>query len=85
MAELRKQLRVRTFKGAKIGFRGLAIELDCIVRDLSFGGACLEVRSQKAIPDTFQLILDSGKSVRPCRVAWRKGNRIGIQFQRQLG
>jgi hypothetical protein len=81
MAELRKQRRTQTFKGAKISFRKRSAVISCMVRSLSSDGAGLEVVSQNDIPGTFDLALDNDKSFRPCRVAWRKRNRIGVQFQ----
>jgi len=50
------------------------------LRNLSAGGACLELASQLGIPDAFDLIIGEGNVRRPCRVAWRKANRMGVQF-----
>ena len=79
MDERRSNTRTRVLKGAKITFdQGAAI--DCVVRNLSRAGACLEVASPIGIPQTFALVLASDHLRRPCRIAWRTGHRIGVSF-----
>ena len=77
--ERRKAARHRVLKGAHITFKGHGAAIDCTVRNLSDGGACLKVESPIGIPDTFDLVLDDA-SVRPCRVTWRKATQIGVEF-----
>jgi hypothetical protein len=72
--------RHRTFKGGKIRFRALGASIDCVIRNLSETGACLQVESQSGIPDTFELFTTEDRSVRTCRVVWRSANRIGVAF-----
>lgn len=79
-AEKRAAPRHRTFKGGKITFRYLGAGIECVIRNLSETGACLQVESQVGIPDTFELFITDDKSVRTCRVVWRSGNRIGVAF-----
>jgi hypothetical protein len=83
IAEHRKEPRTRTLKGATITFRGRTSVIDCTVRNLSPNGACLEVVSQNGIPDSFELLIDTDKSVHSCCVAWRKASRIGVEFQKR--
>jgi PilZ domain len=54
--------------------------IDCAVHDLSIAGANLEVDSQLAVPDSFDLLMDAQIGKQRCRVVWRKGARIGISF-----
>jgi alkyl hydroperoxide reductase subunit AhpF len=75
--ERRSAPRHRTFKRGMIQFRNLTIE--CVVRNLSVGGACLVVET--IIPDAFDLIVSGGGPARTCRVVWRFRNRMGIAFQ----
>jgi hypothetical protein len=81
MDERRKALRHRTFKAAQIAFKGHGAAIDCKVRNLSAGGACLDIASSIGIPELFDLVFTSDHSVRPCRVIWRKAQQIGIEFQ----
>jgi PilZ domain len=77
--ERQNAVRQRVLRRAKIVFKGREAVIDCVVLNLSVGGACLEVETPIGIPDTFDLMLDR-EPVRNCRVAWRKATQIGIQF-----
>ena len=79
MRDQRRESRQRTFKAAKVSLEGFAI-LDCVVQNISSTGACLQVVSQKSVPDEFELIITRDNSVKFCRIAWRKGNNIGVRF-----
>jgi hypothetical protein len=75
----RKSPRMRTLKGAQlVWLTGGPVK--CIVRNLSEGGACLEVHG--LIPhNTFDLIFDSDQSRYSCAVVWRRPPRMGVKFQ----
>ncbi|MGI8568670.1 MAG: PilZ domain-containing protein [Methylocella sp.] len=77
--EHRHAARHRALKGARIVFKGRAATIDCVVRNLSDRGACLNMESPIGIPDSFDLVLDDA-SVRHCRVTWRKATQIGVEF-----
>jgi PilZ domain len=77
--ERRNVARHRALKTAHIAFKGHGATIDCTVRNLSDGGACLNVESSIGIPDSFDLLLGHA-SVRNCRVAWRKATQIGVEF-----
>ena len=77
--EFRKVARHRVLKGAHISFKAHRAAIDCTVRNLSDGGACLKVASPIGIPDTFDLVLDDA-TTRFCRVTWRKATQIGVAF-----
>jgi hypothetical protein len=78
--ELRKEARLRTLKSGRIVLPNGSSTISCTIRNLSAGGACLELASQVGIPDAFDLITGESNVRRPCRVAWRKANRMGVQF-----
>ena len=80
MEEKRKVRRPRVLKGAKIIFNQRVSSLDCIVRNLSDAGACLQLASQVGFPATFELSLDGDRSLRSCRVIWQGADRIGVAF-----
>ncbi|MGH6811699.1 MAG: PilZ domain-containing protein [Methylocella sp.] len=77
--ERRSGARRRALKEARIAFKGQGAVIDCVVRNLSDRGACLNVETPIGIPDTFDLMLDRA-SVRHCRVTWRKAAQIGVEF-----
>jgi hypothetical protein len=79
MSENRKIKRRRVLKLGTIALNGDG-GITCRIRDISEGGACLEVASQFGIPDEFKLVIGIDDWQRSCRVAWRKANRIGVAF-----
>jgi hypothetical protein len=52
--------------------------IDCMLIDLSAGGACLEVAPQTALPPRFELV--HGNTKKRCRLIWKAGRRIGVSF-----
>jgi 4-hydroxy-tetrahydrodipicolinate synthase len=53
--------------------------INCSVRNVSDGGALLQVPGMVGIPREFELTIE-GEAARPCRIAWRKENRIGVEY-----
>jgi hypothetical protein len=80
MAEQRRAERESTYKAARIG-AGPRATLHCGVRNLSATGACLRVDDPQDVPDTFNLVFDSGEPSRMCRVMWRSVRQIGVRFE----
>ena len=76
----RIERRQRVYKQARIVFNNGFGVFDCIVRNLSQGGAMLEMETLLGVPRSFQVILDHGEKARPCRVVWRTDKRMGIAF-----
>jgi hypothetical protein len=79
MEERRRIGRHPTLKPGKINV-SLASSINCGVRNLSPGGACLDVASQKGIPDDFVLVVESDHVWQRCRVIWRTATRLGVEF-----
>jgi PilZ domain len=76
--EKRNVERYRMLKAGSIVFGGGVI--DCVVRNLSDAGAALEVASPIGIPNKLTLIHGPDVRRRDCKVVWRTGNRIGVEF-----
>jgi len=77
--ERRSEPRVRTFKSGKIAFNRHFSVFDCLVRNLTSHGACLEVADSLGVPTHFDLVLSDG-TTHPCRMIWRFGDRVGVTF-----
>ncbi len=54
--------------------------IDCVVRNLSPAGACLELDCPGSLPDQFSLIIRPENVRRSCRLIWRGENRLGVRF-----
>jgi len=79
MNDNRSITRLPVVKVGTIDFDGGI--LTCVIRDLSIGGAGLEVVSSDGIPDRFTLLLRTDGVHVPCRVVWREECRIGVVFE----
>lgn len=72
--------RSRMLKGGVIAFSGRHATIPCVVRDISEGGARLQVAQGSAVPDTFELIVELDGLEAPCQIAWRKPHEVGVSF-----
>ena len=79
MQERRKVTRTRVLKRAKMLLGNTSV-IDCVARDLTNIGAGLEVPSANELSGSLDLTLDDGRSIRRCRLVWRKLNRAGVKF-----
>jgi len=79
MADRRSAQRLRAYKGGRIIAKRHP-ERDCLVRNLSDTGACLEIDGSLVAVDEFNLIIKPENLIRICRVAWRKPQKIGVRF-----
>jgi hypothetical protein len=84
MLEQRWVFRTRVLKAAKVIAIYPTCIYDCLVRDISSLGARLEFSSTAAVPDTFELTFDSGRTLRDCHVAWRTKTQVGVKFSNLL-
>jgi diguanylate cyclase (GGDEF)-like protein len=76
----RSERRQRVLKRGRIQLRGFDSVVDCMIRDLSSGGARIRVDDYYTPADEFDLVfVDSGER-RPVKVRWRVGNDLGVQF-----
>jgi len=78
--EKRGGTRSRMLKGGLIAFSGRHATMPCVVRDISDGGARLQVAQGTAVPDTFELIIELDGLEVQCLVVWRKAQEVGVGF-----
>jgi hypothetical protein len=67
---------------AKIDAGGRTLR-DCIVLDLSEGGARIAVENPQFLPDSFAVLL-TPRGLRRCRLIWRSHAEIGVEFDSAL-
>jgi hypothetical protein len=79
MSERRADPRQRMLKAGTIIYNNSSSVVDCTVRNLSKGGACLMVSSPMGLPEEFDLMMEGAR--RRCTVSWRRADRIGVKFQ----
>ena len=78
LKEARKTARRSVLDMGLIRFGELS--MSCVLRNLSEGGAALDIGSQVGIPDQFALIVLPQKKIYSCNIIWRKERRIGVAF-----
>jgi hypothetical protein len=79
MNERRTTVRQPRYKGASIVFNRLGSVISCTLRNVSADGACLIVPSDFFLPAEFKLLTEG--AMRPCVVAWRRPDRVGVRYQ----
>jgi len=79
MVERRTSIRHPRYKGASIVFNRLASVFSCTLRNTSENGACLIVDKNMFVPAEFKLLAEG--NMRPCVVAWRRPDRVGVKYQ----
>jgi hypothetical protein len=80
MLERRKAQRSPTRAAGSVAF-GRGPDIECLVRNISSGGACLVfARRRTRLPKDFALNVDEDLSRRSCRLVWRSGFRAGVRF-----
>ena len=56
---------------------------ECMLSDVSESGARVVVKDPNEIPDSVTLLIGSeGVAPRHCRVAWRDGTELGLEFKK---
>lgn len=79
MTEKRVAPRHRVLKGGKLAFGGGG-GIDCMVRNISSGGARLDVVNPIGVPPSFTLVIQTDQFMRRCHAVWSNDKRIGVAF-----
>jgi len=80
MTERRRTPRFQAFNAAAVK-AGFGRGIECSVRNMSGGGACLVfTHKHTALPREFSLATGPGSTRRPCRLVWQSAYRVGVQF-----
>jgi hypothetical protein len=81
MKDNRVNPRVRSFLRGEIVHSAGSIRIECLIRDLSDGGARLQVARSVIIPDPFELQIQQKGLIHRCRIIWRHEDELGAQFR----
>jgi hypothetical protein len=79
MNERRKRSRAVSSQPAVISAAGVR-RINCVVRNFSSTGACLEGVLPASLPQTFDLLFDDERATLSCRVKWRRPGAVGVEF-----
>jgi hypothetical protein len=78
-AHNRSAHRQRTLKAAKIVMTDWTT-IDCLVRDISQGGARIALGDAFSLPQEFRLLLVSTNTIVPVKLLWQRGKTAGVGF-----
>jgi len=76
--ERRRAPRHRTLKGALVVFDNHQRALDCMIRNLSEGGAKISLESTGDVPDSFEILVPKEHMIIAARAVWRTRNEMGV-------
>ena len=79
--ERRQTPRMRSLLGARACFNQRRATLDCVVRNISDGGALIVVPDTVLLPSDFDLEIAQRQCCYRAHVRWRTGTRIGVSFE----
>jgi hypothetical protein len=79
MIEKRTAQRHRVLKHGMLAF-GSGGGVDCMVRNISSGGARLDVANPIGLPQSFTLVIHTDQFMRRCHPVWVSERRIGVAF-----
>jgi hypothetical protein len=82
MIEKRAAPRHRVLKHGRLAFRSGG-GVDCMVRNISSGGARLDVANPIGLPQSFTLVIQSDQFMRRCHPVWASEQRIGVAFEQE--
>ena len=77
-AKQRKPTRIRAW--ADPG--GVAAPADCVIVDLSEGGARITAVGDRPLPETFTLVNEANGTLGAASVMWRTDNMVGVRFEK---
>jgi hypothetical protein len=76
----RRQDRKQTLIKAWADPGGAAPAIDCVIVDVSPGGACVASATGAPLPDAFTLQVNAKNDVGEATVMWRIENAVGVKF-----
>jgi hypothetical protein len=80
MAERRGSQRQKSFLRGCVYFNKRRNALDCLIRDISDGGARIIFSDTVSIPDVVDLYIPQKEQTIHAHVQWRHGDEIGLAF-----
>jgi hypothetical protein len=80
LLSLKVQKAVIYLCGDRDCYRDAGSVINCVVRDLTNAGACVELPSTIELPEALDLTFNGGLSFRPCRRVWRTLSKTGVKF-----
>src|SRR5579872_5137829 len=82
--ESRARPRARSLLAGIACYEDYSVSFDCVIRDLSEGGARLRLPSLATLPSHFYLINVKAGIAYGARIAWITGRDIGVSWRKRI-
>jgi hypothetical protein len=84
MQDRRQNVRDKVLLGGVAEIREIGSTMDCVVRNFSERGACVEFNAEANLPEEISLTIKRKGRSYLARMIWRHANRVGLAFLRTM-
>ena len=81
MLERRQSVRDRVILGSVASINDRGSTMDCVVRNMSQGGACVEFEETAKLPDEMRVTISQKGCSFFARTMWRRAGKVGLEFR----
>jgi hypothetical protein len=81
MPERRQGARDRVILGSVASINDRGSTMDCVVRNISEGGVCVEFDETAKLPEEMRLTITQKDCSFFARTMWRRAGRVGLAFR----
>ena len=81
MRDRRESVRGKVIYGGVAEINREGSSMDCVVRNISERGACVELNSAARLPEQVTLRIARKGRAYLARLIWRQANRVGLAFR----
>ncbi len=81
MLDRRQSVRDRVILGSVASINDRGSTMDCVVRNMSAGGACVEFEETAKLPDEMRVTIARKGCSFFGRMMWRQAGRVGLAFR----
>jgi hypothetical protein len=75
-----RPIRQKSFLNGRVYFNRRRFSFDCLVRDISAGGARLIFQGAVTLPDMVELYVSNRDETHLAHVQWHRGDQVGVAF-----
>ncbi|KWV46814.1 pilus assembly protein PilZ [Bradyrhizobium macuxiense] len=81
MQDRRHETRDKVLYGGVAEINEYGSTVDCVVRNISEGGACVEFEQAASLPEEISLSIPRKGRSFLARLIWRQANKVGLAFR----
>jgi hypothetical protein len=85
MPDRRRDERSKVLFGGVAAVNKAGSTMDCVVRNISDQGACIEFGSVAKLPDDIRLAITRKGRAYLARMIWQRANKVGLAFRTLTG